>query len=153
VIYVVAAYSITVGTLALYAGLLLHRARVLSGALSPSRIDPRRGFNVGAALLAPIWMFAHGLRVPGAILLALWISMIPVYARGMWIPLWLMAATAVAASAALGFVGNRIVVDRIGVRSVGDLSTGQWPWALAGIVSYGFVLPWLWYFLSGHGGA
>jgi hypothetical protein len=115
--------------------------------------DPRRGFNVGAALLTPIWMLAHGLRAPGAILLALWISLIPLHARGLWMPLWMLAATALAASAALGFVGNRIVADRGDVRSASELSIREWPWAAAAIVLYGFVLPWVWYFVYGNAGS
>jgi ABC-type nickel/cobalt efflux system permease component RcnA len=151
VIYVIAAYSITVGTLVLYGALLQHRARMLAfdraGATSPSTSDPRRGFNLGAALLAPLWMLGHGLRVPGSILALLWIAMIPLYARGLWIPLWMVASIVVAAGAALGMVGNRIVVERGGVEDLRDRSARQWPWTAAGIVLYAFVLPWLWYFV------
>jgi hypothetical protein len=153
VIYVIAAYSITVGTLALYAALLQHRARVLSvesaQAVDAPSNDPRRGTNIGAALLAPFWMFAHGLRAPGVVLLALWVALIPLYARESWIPLSLLGATLLAASAALAIVGNRIVVDRLGVASKRELSNRQWPWAATGIVIYGFVLPWVWVGLVG----
>ena len=150
-VYVIAAYTITVGTLALYGALLQHRARMLAiddraGMASPAMSDPRRGFNLGAALLAPLWMLGHGLRIPGFVLALLWLAMIPLYARGLRIPLGMVASVVVAAGAALGVVGNRIVVERSSSGDLRERSARQWPWTAAGIVLYAFVLPWLWYF-------
>lgn len=150
-VYVIAAYSITVGALGLYAVILRHRLRWLGASLAAGgdeRIDPRRGFNVGAALLAPFWMFVHGMRLPGAALLALSLAMVPLYAQAMWTVLLMVALVPVAAGTALGFVGNRIGVAHTGLDDAAAFSASQLPWAVAGIVLYAVVLPWAWYFAA-----
>ena len=151
-IYVIAAYTITLCTLALYGVLLQHRGRVFAADPDASRergaADRPRGFNVGAALLSPIWMLGHGMRVPGAILLAFWAGAIPLYEREVWIPLLFVMMVPLAAGAALGFVGNRIASVHRGPESVAAFSASQLPWAIAGIALYTFALPWIWYFLQ-----
>jgi hypothetical protein len=152
VIYVIAAYTITLGSLALYAVLLQYRGRAYaaepdaSGTGVAARLP--RGFNIGAALLSPFWMWSHGLRLPGAILFALWVAMIPLYEREMWVPFLLVAGIPLAAGAALGFVANRIAAGHRGAESVAEFSASQLRWAIAGIGLYVIVLPWTWYFLN-----
>jgi hypothetical protein len=152
VIYVIAAYTITLSALALYGVLLGHRRRAfaaeqdtMTGGAAGSL---PRGFNVGAALLSPLWMWGHGLRLPGAGLFVLCTAMVPLYGRGMWIPFLFVGMVPLAAGAALGFVGNRIAVSHRGAESLADFSASQLPWATAGVTLYAFVLPWVWYFAS-----
>ena len=70
-VYAIAAYTITIGTLALYGIMIRYRQRVATAALARAAgsrpRDAHGGFNVGAALLAPFWMWAHGMRAPGAV--------------------------------------------------------------------------------------
>ena len=107
-----------------------------------------RGFNLGAALLSPFWMWKHGMRLPGSILLAFFAAMVLLYEREMWIPFLLTAMVPLAAGAALGLVGNRIAASHRGAESLADFSASQLPWATAGVTLYAFVLPWVWYFAS-----
>ena len=152
-IYALAAYSITLGVLALYLVLLQHRRRQSAEEVARRRglevADPRAGFNVGALLLAPIWMLRHGMALPGALLLVPYIAVVPLYQREMWVPLLFVGMIPIAASAALGFIGNRIGVQHTGLAEPGAFSAGQLPWAIAGIVLYLFVLPWSWYLTGG----
>ncbi len=151
-VYTIAAYSITLGVLGLYWAVLAHRRREFAesqalatqGALE----DPRKGFNVGAFLLAPVWMLRHGMMLPGALLLAPCLALGPLYLREMWVPLIFVAVVPVAAGAALGFVGNRIAVSHTGLEAPGAFSGTQLPWALAGIALHTVVLPWAWFFTS-----
>jgi hypothetical protein len=156
VIYVIAAYTITLSTLALYGVLLQHRGRVFEAGQGAMTIGtaggPHRGFNVGAALLSPVWMWAHGMRLPGAVLFVLCTAMVPFYARAMWIPFLFVAMVSLAAGAALGFVGNRIAVAHRGVESLAEFSASQLPWATVGISLFAFVLPWVWYFVNSAAG-
>ncbi len=149
-IYAIAAYSITFGVLALYLVFLQHRRRESAEELARQRGleggDARAGFNIGAALLAPIWMPRHGMLLPGAVLLAPYLAVGPLHQREMWIPLLFVGAIPIAAGAALGFVGNRIAVEHTGIESRDALSASQLPWAVAGVVFHLFVLPWAWYF-------
>jgi hypothetical protein len=149
VIYTIAAYSITLGSLALYLVLLQHRRREFAGELarldSGPLMDPRSGFNVGAFLLAPIWMLRHGMVLPGVVVIVPWLAIVPLYLAGVWIPLLFVAMVPIAAGAALLFVGNRIAVAHTGLEDPGDFSASQLPWALAGVTLYLVVLPWLWY--------
>ncbi|MBJ18967.1 MAG: hypothetical protein GY910_06205 [bacterium] len=151
-IYAIAAYSITLGALALYLVLLQHRCRQSAQEVARHRgreaADPRAGFNVGASLLPPIWMLGHGMRLPGALLLAPCLAILPLYQREMWLPLLFVSVIPIAAGAALGFVGNRIAVQHTGLEGSGALSAHELPWALAGIVLHVFVLPWTWYFAT-----
>ena len=150
-IYVLAAYSITIGMLALYCVLLQHRGRVYAGDEMTAResVDGswRAGFNLGAALLAPIWMWRHGLRLAGAGLLSIEVALVALYDREMWIPLIFVAIVPLAAGAALGFVGNRIATNHLRVETVAELSASQLVWAIAGIGVFTVVLPWLWFVL------
>lgn len=149
-VYVIAAYSITLGALGLYWAVLAHRrieaeaarARAAGGALA----DPRKGFNAGALLLAPFWMLKHGMTVPGALLLLPTFATVPLVQREMWLPLLFVGTVPLAAGAALAFVGNRIAVTHTGVEAPDAFSASQLPWALTGIALYTIVLPWAWFF-------
>lgn len=155
-VYTIAAYSITIGVLALYAVLLQHRARVAAAALAseagtnPLESTASRGINVGAALLAPVWMWAHGLRLPGAIIGLATLAIVPLALRasadGSWLPVVFVGAIPVAAGAALAFSGNRIAADYRGLSDPAELSATQLPWALIGITLHVFVLPWAIFF-------
>jgi hypothetical protein len=150
-IYTIAAYSITVGTLALYGVFMQHRGRVYSDLVSGSlRVGPDEsalGFNLGAALLAPVWLLKHGMRVPGGVLLILSAVTIPLYERELWIPLVVVAMVPLAAGTALGFVGNRIARNHRRTETLAEFSASQLPWAVAGVCLFTIVLPWFWYFL------
>jgi len=152
VIYVIAAYSITLSALVLYSVLLQHRGRVFSAdqnaATAGTAGGSPNGFNIGAALLSPVWMWRHGMRLPGVVLLVLFAAMVPLFNREMWIPLLFVATVPIAAGAALGFVGNRIATGHRGAESLAEFSASQLPWAIAGVTLYAFVLPWVWYFLA-----
>jgi len=154
-VYVLAAYSITVGALLLYGALLQHRSRVqtadLEAATGATPHGSVKGFNLGACLLSPIWMWGHGQRVPGAILLLTWLAIWPLYQQELWIPLLLVTLLPIAAGAALGLVGNRIALAHLGLESPGAFSASQLPWALSGIALYSFVLPWVVYFATRSG--
>ena len=152
-VYAIASYTLTLGALGLYWALLAHRrrefadahARATGGVLE----DPRRGFNTGALLLAPLWMLRHGMVLPGAVLLLPCLAIVPLYQREMWMPLLFVVMVPVAAGAALGLVGNRIGVTHTGIEAPAAYSASQLPWSLAGIALYTVVLPWAWYFMSG----
>jgi hypothetical protein len=151
VIYVVAAYTITLCALALYGVLLQHRERLFAANADTMTTGTAgslpRGFNVGAALLSAVWMWGHGMRGPGGALIVLCAMLIPLYDREMWMPFLFLAMVPLAAGAALGFVGNRIAVSHRGVESLAEFSTSQLPWATAGVALYAFVLPWVGYLL------
>lgn len=149
-VYALAAYTITLGALGLYWALLAHRraeyaaarARATGGALE----DPRRGFNLGAALLAPLWMLQHGMAVAGVLLLVPALAIVPLIQRELWLPLLFVATVPIAAGAALGFVGNRIAVAHTGLEDPAAFSAKQLPWTLGAVAFYTIVLPWTWYF-------
>ncbi|MBK7949929.1 MAG: hypothetical protein IPK00_14540 [Deltaproteobacteria bacterium] len=145
-VYVVAAYSITIGVLLIYGVLLQHRAR-LAGARKGG------GFNLGAALLAPVWALFHGQPAAGATLLATAAALAAAQASGLALAASLLAALFAGASLFLGVVGNRIA--SAGSRAGGVDGTGGEPvaraqaelrWALAGAVLHTVVLPWACYF-------
>lgn len=152
-VYTIAAYSITLGALAVYGVVMQHRLRVSSAALAATgggpTLDPRKGFNVGAALLAPFWMFAHGMRLPGALLIAITLALVPFFLQAMWLPFLFVALVPLAAGAVLSFLGNRIGVAHTGLEDAGAFSSSQIPWAIAGVLLYTVILPWTWYFMSG----
>jgi hypothetical protein len=158
VIYVIAAYSLTIGVLALYVALLQHRSRAAAATLEAAAVapdaagaetsGPRRGFNLGASLLAPFWMWAHGMRASGATLLLVYLACWQLYQRELWLSLLFVAMIPVAGGAALGILGNRIAASHGGIANSADLSASQLPWSLAGIVLYAFVLPWLYFFAN-----
>ena len=145
-VYTLAAYTITVGVLALYGVMLQHRNRVATAVLARSdgrpAPDASRGFNLGALLLAPLWMLAHGMRAPGVLALGAWLALWPAYQHLSWVAALFVGTIPLAAGAALGFVGNRIAVAATGVDEADALSARQLPWALGGIILYVFVLPW-----------
>lgn len=154
-VYAIAAYSITLGTLAIYAVLVQHRQRVAVAALAraggAALPDPRNGFNLGAALLSPFWMWANGLRLPGALLLSVCLAMGPLLQRESWLPLLFVAMIPVAAGTALGFAGNRIAYERAEAMDPAAFSAQQLRWALAGIVLHLVVLPWAVIFFAPFG--
>ena len=149
-IYAIASYSITFSALGLYWALL--SARQVELAENQARrtgaavADPRRGVNVGAFLLAPFWMLAHGMKAPGAMVLLPTLAIVPLVQRELWVPLLFVAGIPIAAGAALAFVGNRIGVAHTGLESPGEFAASQRPWALAGIALHTIVLPWALYF-------
>ena len=146
-IYTLAAYSITAGVLALYGVLMQHRRRVVEATLSSNgsgpASDPTRGFNLGAMLLAPFWMMAHGMRWGGALLLVVWVALWLLAQQQAWLAILFVGAIPLAAGAALGFVGNRIAAGHRGLGRAETFSVSQLPWALAGIALHVFVLPWV----------
>ena len=152
-IYAIAAYSITLGVLALYWVFVQHKAKQSAEDVAQRRgaaiADSASGFNVGASLLGPVWLLRHGMALPGALLLVPCIAVIPLYEREMWTPLLFVGMIPVAAGAALGLVGNRIAVQHTGVERPGALSETQLPWAVAGVILHLFLLPWAWYFIAG----
>lgn len=152
-VYTIAAYTLTLGALALYGVVMQHRLRVASAVLAATggaqAADPRQGLNVGAALLAPFWMFAHGMRLPGGLLIVLSLALVPLAAREMWLPFLFAALVPLAAGAALSFLGNRLGVAHTGLEDAGAFSSTQVPWAIAGVLLYTVVLPWVWYFVAG----
>ena len=154
-VYVIAAYTITIGALALYGVTIRHRQRVAKAALGQQAgigaPDLRKGFNVGAALLAPFWMWAHGMRIPAALLLVMSLGIVPLARLESWIPTLAISTIVVAAAAALGFAGNRIASDRLEIEDPGAFATSQLPWAVAGIVLYVIVMPWAYFFFSVDG--
>ncbi|MCA9502977.1 MAG: hypothetical protein KC616_07835 [Myxococcales bacterium] len=155
-VYVVAAYSITVVVLGLYGVLLAHRSRLLrleedavpGAARSGRAADPRRGFDLGAALLAPFWLLAHGMPGMGLLLLVPCLALAPLVARGLWLPALFVALVPIAAGAALGFAGHRIAAERTGLTDPRALARRQLPWALAGMALWTFVLPWALYLVG-----
>jgi hypothetical protein len=149
-VYTIAAYSITIGTLALYGVMIRYRQRVAVAALAEVggalARDPRQGFNLGAALLAPFWLWVHGMRLPGVILLIVGLSIGPLYRFELALPLLLVAVALGAAGAALGFAGNRIAYGSREPEDPAAFAASQLPWALTGIVLHVFVLPWAFFF-------
>ena len=150
-VYTLAAYTITIGSLALYWVLQQHRQRShameLAAAIGEPATDPQAGFNVGAALLAPVWMLAHGLVLPGSLLLLPCLAVVPLYLQGLMVPLLFVGLVPIAAGAALGLVGNRIAASHRGEEDPADFAASQLPWAIAGIALHVLVVPWLLFFL------
>jgi len=152
VIYTLAAYSLTFGALGLYWALLAHRRRAsaelaaLATGITPA--DPREGFNVGAALLAPFWLLRHGQPMLGLLLLVPVLVVFPLMAREMWIPALFVGAVPAAAGAALGFVANRIGVAHTKIAASAAWSAHQRPWVLAAVILYTVVLPWAGWWLT-----
>ncbi|MFO0691063.1 MAG: hypothetical protein U0900_20365 [Myxococcota bacterium] len=149
-VYVVAAYSITIGVLLIYGVLLQHRAR-LAGA------RPVTGFNLGAALLAPLWALFHGQRAAGAALLVATAAFAAAQASGQAMVAALLATCLLGAALFFGVVGNRLVAAAAasdgrasGGRAAGGdpaaRARGELRWALAGAVLHTVVLPWACYF-------
>ena len=153
-IFVVAAYTITLGVLALYGVLLQHRERILVrevGGCRDSDGGVTGSFNIGAMLLAPFWMWSHGMRIPGAVLLGLWAGLAWLALGGIQgdmadVAFLLVSMVLLAAGAALGMVGNRIAASHRGNESSTAFFASQLPWAIAGVLVYTILLPWLWYF-------
>lgn len=151
-VYAIAAYTLTIGVLALYGLAVGHRERVAAAEWARVASQPSAtsggGFNVGACLLAPFWLLSHGARLPGVLLLLAVVALIPLAAQGLWTAFSIVALIPVAAGAALGFVGNRIAAQHLSLPEAAALSATQLPWALVGIGLHVFVLPWAIYFLT-----
>ena len=152
-IYVVAAYSITFGALAIYGVWLQARARLARIRAAGAGRDPAvlgRGFNLGAALLAPFWAWFHGLRAFGLALLATSVVLVFAEASGLRVAVPALAALLALASLGLGFVGNRLAADRRAATAAGvdaaALIQDERRWALAGAVLHTVVAPWAGYF-------
>jgi hypothetical protein len=96
-------------------------------------------------------MWVHGMRVPGALLGLVCLALVPLYLKAIWVPLLFVVTIPVAASAALGLVGNRIAVAHTGLHEPAAFSASQLPWALTGITLHTVVLPWAWYLTSASG--
>lgn len=150
-VYVLAAYSITISVLSIYGVMLQHRARVARAGLSrgsggaPDELG--RGFNLGAALLAPFWAWLHGLRAVGATLLLTGAGLVFAISSGLRWPAVLLAAMLTASAVVLGAVGNRIAAGKPANAGPAAFYSSQLRWALAGAVLYTVVLPWVCYFL------
>ena len=154
-VYVLAAYSITLGVLTIYGVMLQHGARIAHARLSSGSagkgVDLGRGFNLGAALLAPIWAWFHGLRAVGATLLLTAVSLAWLCSSGAasgprW-PAASLAAILAAAALYLGVFGNRIAVGDPASMDPAAFFARQLRWALAGAALHTVVLPWTCYFL------
>lgn len=152
-IYVLAAYSITISVLAIYGVLLKHRAEVArAGVSSASAVAPAdlaRGFNLGAALLSPFWAWIHGLRAVGAALFLIGAALVCSFWSGQRWPALLLAAILAASGLVLGMFGNRIAAGDPATTDPAAFFTTQHRWALAGVVLHTIVLPWTCYFLAG----
>jgi hypothetical protein len=152
VVYVLAAYSITISVLAIYGVLLQHRVRVTRARVAGRSGGPAallgQGFNLGAALLAPLWAWFHGLRAAGATLLLTSVVLGFALASGLRGPVWILAAVLAVAAVVLGVVGNRVAAGQTGADPEALLSR-ELRWALAGAVLHTLVLPWACYFLIG----
>jgi hypothetical protein len=111
-----------------------------------------RGFNLGAALLAPFWAFAHGMAVAGGAYLAALVALVGlvvVRSPAMQMPLWLLASLLIGGAVFFGAVGNRIVAGSARTASGGDavaIATRELRWAVAGALLHTVVLPWACYF-------
>ncbi|MFP6656069.1 MAG: hypothetical protein VCB25_10615 [Myxococcota bacterium] len=146
-VYVLAAYSITIGTLMFYGVILQHRRRLVELDLArPSRPMRSIEFNLGVALLSPFWMWQHGMRAAGTGRLILYLTMLPLYDQQRWILLLFVAMVPLAAGTALGFVGHRIARNDRSSESPAEYWASQLPWSLAGVGLYSVILPWFWYF-------
>jgi len=155
VVYVLAAYSITFGVLTIYGVMLQHAARIahvrLASGSAGEGVDLGRGFNLGAALLAPIWAWFHGLRAVGAALLLTavllaWLCSSGAASGPRW-PATSLAAILAAAALYLGVYGNRIAVRDPASTDPAEFFSRQLRWALAGAALHTVVLPWACYFL------
>lgn len=163
-VYALAAYSITLGALLVYGILLQHRlrrARARAGGVSWAELG--RGFNLGAALLAPFWALAHGQRAAGAMLLASGIACVAARVGGLRLPALLLGSLLLGGAVFFGVVGNRVaagtmaagdvvVTQEVAGRAVEDFARTQLGWSLAGALLFSVVLPWAGYFW-GAGGA
>lgn len=139
-VYVVAAYSITISVLLIYGILLKHRARLA---------DPQRagGFDLGAALLAPLWALGHGQHAAGALLVVATIALVVAQAMGQELAASVLASLLVGGALFFGVVGNRLTSGADPVARV----RAELRWALAGAVVHTIVLPWACYFWLARG--
>lgn len=148
-VYVLAAYSITFGVLAIYGVLLqsraqIARARVADGGAAASAAS-FRGFNLGATLLAPFWAWFHGLRALGLTLLATSVVLVFAGASGLRGAAVTLAGILATASIGLGVVANRVAAQRRPGEEPAAFFASQRRWALVGAVLYTVVAPWVWY--------
>lgn len=153
-VYVLAAYSITFGVLAIYGVLLQSRAQIararVEGGSAGAPAELGQGFNLGATLLAPFWAWFHGQRALGGTLLVTSVVLAFAGASGLRGAVLTLATVLAVVSVGLGFVGNRLAAR---CRAEGDAAAffaSERRWALAGVVLHTVVAPWAAYFwLSG----
>lgn len=141
--YVIAAYAVALGTLTLYAVYLRAERGDLRQAAAqepPQAVpDGNFGFNVGAALLAPVWLLAHGKGIAGGALLA---AIAVAGLAGSRAVVVGVAAIAVAAGVYLGLNGNRIAARERKLRLLHRLAVDQRKWLYLGVVAaYAGYLP------------
>ena len=152
-VYTIAAYTLTLGVLALYWVMVRYRRQEFASELASlgqaEARDPQSGFNLGACLLAPLWMLKHGLVLPGGFLLVATATAIPLYHQEMWVPMIFVGILPIAGGTALGFVANRIGVAHTKLEQPGAFAASQLPWAIGGVLLYLVILPWAWYFTMG----
>ena len=150
-VYVLGAYSITISVLSIYGVMLQHRAQTARAGIPSgsrgARAELGRGFNLGAALLAPFWAWFHGLRAVGATLLLTGAVLAFALSSGLRWPAMLLAAILAASTVVLGAVGNRIAAGEPASADPAAFFSRQFRWALAGVVLHTIVLPWACYFL------
>lgn len=151
-IYAIAAYSITLGALLVYGVLLQHRARIASlasNAADEARVA--RSFNLGAALLAPVWTLARGMRAAGLGLIAATLGLAASAASGQRLPALVLASLLAGAALFFGAAGNRIALARARAAGVDALaaSRAELRWAIAGALIYTVALPWAGWFAVG----
>lgn len=163
-VYAVAAYSITLGVLLVYGVVIHHRTRLVRAELALRARGDRardfaagvlfRGFNLGAALLAPLWSLVHGPRAAALALIAAWIACIASQLAGNRLVTLVLASFLLGSALFMGAVGNRLLAARIAAPQ-GEaedpfaLAGRQARWALAGALLYTVVLPWACYFWVG----
>jgi hypothetical protein len=145
-VYVLAAYSITVCVLLVYGLVLQHRTRIARLRLLGETKALESGFNFGAALLAPFWALAHGLQAGGLALLASVGALVLAQAAGLRIAALGLAALLVGASVFLGVVGNRIAAARMDPGDPERGSARQLAWSIAGALIHTVLLPWALHF-------
>lgn len=156
-VYAIAAYSITLGVLLVYGVLVRSRARVARARLVARAQDGRsasaaasaellRGFNLGAALLAPLWALVHGPRIAAIGLIGAWAGFAAAGQAGMQSAALGLASLLIGASAFFGAAGNRMLAARGDAGDPFERERGQARWALAGALLYTVVLPWAYYF-------
>lgn len=145
-VYVLAAYSITLCVLLVYGLLLQHRARVALARLQGTGAGVARGFNFGAALLAPFWALAHGVPTGGLTLLVSLGALGVALSAGLRVAVLVLTALLVGASIFLGIVGDRIAAAHQAPLDPERFSSRQLAWGLAGALVHTVLLPWIVYF-------
>ena len=161
-VYAVAAYSITLGVLLIYGVLVQYRVRVARAqsvarsageraASAAVATELLRGFNLGAALLAPLWALVHGPRAAAVGLIAAWVAFAAAGRSGVQPASLALASFLIGSAFFFGAAGNRMLAARGEAGDPFGMARGQMRWALAGALLYTVVLPWAGYFASAAG--